>query len=95
MRANSILATAAAAEDPVIKALLLNELKDVPQLPGSLRVAREVANMPIPTAILREHPDWVDDVVFSPDGRLIATASSDEVRIWNVDGTGRPRAREA
>ena len=90
VRANSILATAAAAADPVIKTLLLNELKDVPQLPGGLRVARDVANMPIPTAILRGHPDWVDDVDFSPDGRLIATASSDEARIWNADGTGRP-----
>jgi WD40 repeat protein/serine/threonine protein kinase len=90
VRANSILAMAAAAEDPVIKTLLLHELKDVPQLSGRLRVARDVANMPIPTAILRGHPDWVDDVDFSPDGRLIATASSNEARIWNADGAGRP-----
>jgi len=90
VRASSILATAAAAEDPVVKTLLLNELQDVPQLPGSLRVARDLANMPIPTAVLSGHPNWVDDVDFSPDGRLIATASGEEARIWSADGTGRP-----
>ena len=90
VRASSILATAAAAEDPVVRALMLKELADAPEMPGRLRVARDAANHPVPRAVLRGHRGWVTDVDVSPDGRLVATVEEAGSRIWRSDGTGRP-----
>jgi len=45
---------------------------------------------PQPQQVFSGHTDKVWDVNFSPDGELLATASSDNtVRIWNLDGTER------
>ena len=46
MRATAVVAFAAAAQDPLLKAQLLLEIADRPDTPGLLSVAREAANFP-------------------------------------------------
>src|SRR6516164_5206136 len=37
--------------------------------------------------VLKEHTGWVGAIAFSPDGKLLATASADKsVKLWEVDG---------
>ncbi len=91
VRAHSILVSAAAAEDPLLKAQLVLEVADLPEMSGRLNIAREVANHPLPRAILRGHEDRLTSAVFSRDGAHVATASKDgTARVWRTDGTGEP-----
>ncbi|MBB5857471.1 hypothetical protein ACFQ05_31680 [Amycolatopsis umgeniensis] len=60
--------------------------------PGEETATRLVtaANMPLSTP-LAGHTDVVTAVAFSPDGRILITASMDEhLRVWNVSDATRP-----
>ncbi|HEX6200885.1 MAG TPA: WD40 repeat domain-containing protein, partial [Thermoanaerobaculia bacterium] len=51
------------------------------------------ASETIEPTVLQGHKDWVREVAFSPDDRLLLTASHDgDARLWWVDG-GTPAAR--
>jgi WD40 repeat protein len=40
---------------------------------------------------LTDHTTWVLDIAFTPDGHTMATASSTELILWNVDEPDHPR----
>ena len=86
VRAQSILASAAAANDPLLKALLLDEIAEVPELPGRLGIAHEVASTPLPIRVFRGHEGPLQSAAFSPDGTRIVTGATDGVRIWRITG---------
>ncbi|MCK4409721.1 MAG: protein kinase [Candidatus Eisenbacteria sp.] len=91
VRANGILASAAATEDPLLKALLVLELADFPDLPGRLSIAREAANHPLPIAAIKAHDTGIWAIAFDPDGSRFATGSRGGLlKIWRSDGTGEP-----
>ncbi|MFQ5680325.1 MAG: protein kinase [Gemmatimonadota bacterium] len=91
VHASGVLAAAAATEDPLLKAQLILELADLPEVPGRLAVAREAANSSIPIAVLRGHERTLTDAAFSDDGARVVTTGRDGAAIvWNVDGTGEP-----
>jgi serine/threonine protein kinase/WD40 repeat protein len=89
--ANGILASAAATDDPLLKALLVLELADVPDLPGRLTIAREAADHALPITSFKADDTALWAFAFSPDGSRFATGSrSGLVRVWRSDGTGEP-----
>ena len=92
VRANGILASAAAAEDPLLKALLVFEIADLPELPGRLRIAQEAASSPLPIATFRGHGLYPPNAAaFSPDGSRVVTGSRDGTAlVFRADGTGEP-----
>ncbi|MEE8572389.1 MAG: LpqB family beta-propeller domain-containing protein, partial [Gemmatimonadota bacterium] len=90
-QANAVLAYATAADDALLKALLVLELADLPKTPEALVVAREAADHPLPHAVLQGHKETLYHIGFSPDGTRVVTASMDgTARIWRVDGMGEP-----
>jgi WD40 repeat protein/serine/threonine protein kinase len=89
VRANSIMASASAVEDPLVKALLLDEIADVPEVKGRLNLGLEILNAALPLAVLRGHQGPVVGAAFSSDGSRVFTVSADRTAgIWNTDGTG-------
>jgi WD40 repeat protein len=86
---NSVLASAKASEDPLLKAQLVLELADLPEHPGRLSLAREAADHPLPLAVIRGHTG----IDLSPDGTRILTLTDDGTAwIWSADGSGEPIA---
>jgi WD40 repeat protein/serine/threonine protein kinase len=89
-RANGILAYAATTEDPLLKALLIDEIADEPDMPGKLAVLRDAANHPLPISVLQVS-DYANDMHYSPDGeRLVSSFRDGTVRVWRADGAGEP-----
>ena len=89
-RANAVFAYAASTEDPLLKALLIEEIAYVPDMPGRLALLREAANHPLPISVLHV-PDQGNDLDYSPDGRyLVASFQDGTARVWRTDGTGEP-----
>jgi WD40 repeat protein len=90
-RAHAVLAHAKATDDPLLKALLVDEIAAVPDMPGKLAVLREAANRPLPISVLQV-PDYANDMHYSPDGEhLVASFRDQTVRVWRTDGRGEPR----
>ena len=90
-KATAVVASAAAAADPLLKAQLLLEVADRPDTPGLLSVAREAANFPLPVAVFRGHERSLTSVAFDPDSTRIVTSSRDgTARVWRIDGSAEP-----
>ena len=39
---------------------------------------------PVKTMLQEGHQNWVNKIIFSPDGTMTATADSQEVKIWKT-----------
>ena len=86
MQATAVVASAAAAADPLVKALLVLEVADRPDTPGLLSVAREAANFALPMAVLRGHERTLTGAAFSPDGsRVVTTGRDGTAHVYGLD----------
>lgn len=89
-RANAIAMAADSAVDPLIGSLLLAELEDLPRPADAMRVARKIAQLPVPYASFQtSHP--IIKAILSLDENLVLAASNDgRATLFRVDGTGDP-----
>lgn len=97
--AQSTLRIAEAHHDPVIQTLLLAET-DLQQLPlEAERLARRLASAAVPHTVLRDVPLDFEQMLFTPDGRGVATVSREfeeettvtVISVCAVDGESESR----
>jgi hypothetical protein len=77
----------AAADDPLVGALILAELEGQPEPPGGLAAAAQLAAQPIPLAVYRHSGVYGG---LSPDGKWAAVGVGKETHLWRTDGSGTP-----
>jgi WD40 repeat protein/cellulose biosynthesis protein BcsQ len=83
-----ILAAVNATNDTLVRLLLLTEI-DETSSEETIKLARAIANGPIPTAVLQGHTRELVGAAFSDDGERVFTSSLDgTVRVWRAaDGS--------
>ena len=90
-RSNALVLAANASPDPLVGALLLNELEGYDEPDNGMRVAQKLASMPIPQSVMRGHTQQIVKVAFSQDATRLLTVSDDGLaQIWPVYGRGNP-----
>ncbi len=90
-----VFSAAGLRDDPLTGSLLLSELKGRKEPIRGLATAIELAQQPVPRAILKGHSGRLTSAQLSPDGVWVVTASRDRTaRIWRADGRGEPRVLE-
>ncbi|HEU4405637.1 MAG TPA: protein kinase [Polyangiaceae bacterium] len=78
------------ASDPTTALAFLREIEPPGVTRGWADLARVALHSPLSAAVL-PHSDGARAAAFSPDGRRIATGTSDKaLRVWAADGRGAP-----
>jgi WD domain, G-beta repeat len=95
-RASAIVAVARemTGSDPMLAALLLRELRNLPEPPGAEEVAAELASKNIPIAELQVG-SAVTSVQFDMPSRRLLTASAAGAQLWRVDTQALMAASQA
>jgi WD40 repeat protein len=79
-----ILAAVNSTNDTLVRLLLLTEVEQTSS-EETLKLARAIANGPIPTAVLQGHTRELVGATFSDDGQRVFTSSLDgTVRVWQT-----------